>query len=159
MFGIFKTIGNHGNLWFFCSWFYLEICKWKDICCWVKVFHFSEWRHYLRPRHTSFLVNQLNWGSWSIMSYTIANLTKIIYFNNLIGKKCWFNDNQLFNNISTTYLLTIISNLFSSSFTPITIVIVCPILTIPDTSDACGPLPTFYWNWIKLGEFDSLENI
>ena len=38
--------------------------------------------------------------------------------------------------------LTIMSNLFSSSLTPSTIVIVCPIFTIPLTSLAYGPLPT-----------------
>ena len=38
--------------------------------------------------------------------------------------------------------LTIMSNLFSSSLTPSTMVIVCPIFTIPLTSLAYGPLPT-----------------
>ena len=40
--------------------------------------------------------------------------------------------------------LTTMSNLFSSSLIPRTMVIVWPILTIPDTSDAQGPLP----DWI-----------
>jgi hypothetical protein len=41
-----------------------------------------------------------------------------------------------------TQFLTSMSNLFSSSLMASTMVMVWPILTIPDTSDAHGPLPT-----------------
>ena len=44
-----------------------------------------------------------------------------------------------------TQLRTSMSNLFSSSLMANTIVIVWPILTIPLTSDAHGPLPTCRW--------------
>ena len=100
----------------------LEVGVLEDIGGGVKVLDLLEGTHDLLPDHAALLIHQLYGGPLAIMGHTVPHLQTSLL---VLIVHC---------NVMTTVLLTIMSNLFSSSFTPSTMVMVCPILTMPLTS-------------------------
>ena len=73
------------------------------------------------------------WPSWATQFRTcVDNVASPSWIGDMMVVLWWY-----------WFTLTIMSNLFSSSLTPSTMVIVCPIFTIPLTSLAYGPFPTW----------------